>query len=766
MKNRFTCNIITPFAFCLISMMAGMNISLAQRPQLRATVISYQQVNLSWDRLPGGPDVHVVERKEDGLGQNFVAISGNLPGSTFSYEDKTVQENRTYVYRVTVYCDKSCGGELNQVTVKTPFAPPAAPSNLDAFYISGRGMTVTWQGNNSDGTTFVLERSVNGGGYSLLARVPYSRSLSYNDNDTSPGNQYCYRVKALNTGGESGYSNVGCVTLTPNKPTAPSGLSAAVMNAGQINLSWTDNAGNETGYEIERSQDGIAFSKIGDAGVNATSFQDTGVIPKTKYWYRVVAKNGGGLSEYSNIADATTPDIAPQAPRNLAAAPVSNTQINLSWADISGPYGNETGYELERSADGNVFNKIADLAADITSYENTGLTTLTRYWYRLRAKNALGYSPYSYADAITFDVPPIAPSNLTAVTVSSSQIDLAWTDNSANETSFEIERSANGTAFEKIGETGTNGTKYQSTGLLPATRYWYRVRAKNSVNPSSYTNVADATTKDVVPSKPRSFSATAVSYQQIDLTWADVSGNETGFEIEISKDGSQFSRLTTTQSNAEKYESKGLSELTTYYYRIRSLNAIGYSEYSDIAQATTPKAPIPDQPKNLTATPVDYDLIRLQWAALSSNATTVIIERSQKPDADFVQIGSQSATVTEFPDREILDVFDYYYRIKAANSAGASPYSEVVKVPASAIITGTEPAASKALIYVYNKMLHLSPPNSFSGQMLLYNTRGVAVKTVSLSGEMRVDLATVSAGIYIVVLDGGKTRIKQKVLVY
>lgn len=135
-----------------------------------------------------------------------------------------------------------------------------------------------------------------------------------------------------------------------------------------------------------------------------------------------------------------------------------------------------TGYELERSTDGNAFNKIADLSADATSYQNTGLAALTRYWYRLKAKNALGYSPHSnVADATTFDVPPTAPSTLIATTISSSQIDLTWKDNSANETAFEIERSVNGAIFEKIGEAAANVTGYQSTGLSPATCYWFRV---------------------------------------------------------------------------------------------------------------------------------------------------------------------------------------------------------------------------------------------------------------------------------------------------
>ncbi|WAC13139.1 fibronectin type III domain-containing protein [Dyadobacter pollutisoli] len=764
MKNKISHPLIFSLVFCLAGLCS--NTGRAQA-QLRATVVSYQQVNLSWDRLPGIPEVYVVERKEDGPGQNFVAISSTLPGSTFAYQDKTVQENRTYIYRVIASCDKSCGGTLNEVKVTTPLAPPANPSNLDVFFISGRGLTVTWQGNNSDGTSFLLERSENGGGFGLIANVPYARVLSYLDRSTTPGNRYCYRVKARNTGGESGYSNEGCVSLAQPKPAAPSGLSASVGNARQVNLAWTDNAGNETGFDIERSQDGTGFTKIGQAGANAASFQDNEVSPKTKYWYRLVAKNEGGFSEYSNIADVTTPDVTPDAPRNLNATPVSNTQINLSWSDISGPFGNETAYELERSTDGNAFNKIADLPADVTSYQNTGLATLTRYWYRLKAKNALGYSAYSnVADATTFDLPPTAPSTLAARTISSSQIDLSWKDNSANETSFEIERSVNGTTFEKIGETGANGISFQSTGLSPATRYWFRVRAKNSVNPSAYTNVADATTKDIAPNRPRSLTAMVVSYQQISLAWADVSGNETGFEIEISTDGTNFSKLGTTAANVDKFESKGLKQLTTYYYRVRATNAIGNSAYSEIANATTPKAPIPDKPIVLSATPVDFDLIVLKWAALSSNATTVIIERSRKPDADFAQVGSQPATTTQFPDREILDVYDYYYRIKAANSAGASPYSEVVKVPAGAIITAVEPAWQQGLIYVHDKILHIALNRSLSGRLVLFNTRGIAVKTMPLSQNMVVDLSLLPAGVYIAVLDGEKTLVKQKVLLY
>ncbi|MCF2489887.1 fibronectin type III domain-containing protein [Dyadobacter sp. CY347] len=764
MKNRTLYHPFLLLVLCISNVLLLPKTSLAQRAMLRADVVSYQQVDLSWDRLPSSVEVFVVERKEDGFGQRFTAISGNLSGTTFSYQDKTVQENRTYVYRVTATCDKSCGGELNEVRVTTPIAPPATPGNLEAFYISGRGIAITWQGNNSDGVTFLLERSENGGGFNLLTRVPYSRSLSHNDGTTTAGNNYCYRVKAVNAGGESGYSNESCVTRAVPKPAAPSRLAATVANARQINLTWSDNADNEAGFEIERSQDGSNFSKISDAGANATSYEDNGVNPKTKYWYRVLARNGGGTSDYSNVADATTPDIAPNAPQRLSATPVSNTQIDLTWGDVSE---NETEFELQRSSDGNNFSKLTDLPANTTSYSNTGLPTLTKFWYRILAKNAIGSSGFSnVAEATTFDVPPGAPTSLSAKTISSSQINLAWKDQATNEARFELERSTDGTSFSKIADINANTTTYENIGLQPATRYWYRVRSVNGSGPSIFSNIADATTLDVTPNAPGRLSATTISYDQINLEWEDVSGNETGFQLERSTNGTTFTKIADLGANVKSYQNKDLSSETKYYFRIRAVNAIGPSGYSNVADATTRKAPIPDKPKNLTATPVDYDLVQLKWATLSSNATTVIIERSRKPNADFKQIGSQAANTTQFPDREILDVYDYYYRIKAVNSAGASPYSDVVKVAASQIITGTEPQAQENLIYIHEKTLHVTLKHPVSGKMTLYNTRGAAVKTASLTQNMTLDLSLLPVGIYIAVLDAEKTLIKQKVLLY
>jgi hypothetical protein len=91
---------------------------------------------------------------------------------------------------------------------------------------------------------------------------------------------------------------------------------------------------------------------------------------------------------------------------------------------------------------------------------------------------------------------PIAPSDLTATAVSSSRIDLAWQDNSNNETGFRIDRSTDNVTFQSLVFVGANVATYADTGLTPGTTYYYRVRAYNGNcgTSSNWSNTASATT--------------------------------------------------------------------------------------------------------------------------------------------------------------------------------------------------------------------------------------------------------------------------------
>jgi peptidyl-Asp metalloendopeptidase len=86
-----------------------------------------------------------------------------------------------------------------------------------------------------------------------------------------------------------------------------------------------------------------------------------------------------------------------------------------------------------------------------------------------------------------------APTNLTATAAGVRTIALNWTDNSAGESGFQIERSINGRGFSQIATVGANVTSFSESGLRRGRTYSYRVRAYNSSGYSAYTNIAGAT---------------------------------------------------------------------------------------------------------------------------------------------------------------------------------------------------------------------------------------------------------------------------------
>jgi hypothetical protein len=72
-------------------------------------------------------------------------------------------------------------------------------------------------------------------------------------------------------------------------------------------------------------------------------------------------------------------------------------------------------------------------------------------------------------------------------------IALNWTDNSAGESGFKIERSVNGRGFSQIATVGANVTSFSQSGLRRGRTYSYRVRAYNGSGYSAYSNVSGAT---------------------------------------------------------------------------------------------------------------------------------------------------------------------------------------------------------------------------------------------------------------------------------
>jgi hypothetical protein len=80
------------------------------------------------------------------------------------------------------------------------------------------------------------------------------------------------------------------------------------MSINQIDLTWQDNSDNEDEFIVERkTETSGTWSELVTLGVNETNYSDMGLAENTTYWYRVCAKNVGGLSAFSNETSAQTP---------------------------------------------------------------------------------------------------------------------------------------------------------------------------------------------------------------------------------------------------------------------------------------------------------------------------------------------------------------------------------------------------------------------------------------------------------------------------
>lgn len=348
---------------------------------------------------------------------------------------------------------------------------------------------------------------------------------------------------------------------------------------------------------------------------------------------------------WDNPWDAMNPN-PPRAPEGAEAQPISITEILFQWDDMSG---NEDGFKIERKTGASgQWSQIIQVAASVTEYLNTDLSRDTKYYYRIRAFNDAGNSGYSNeTSAITSEMPPVAPSNLSAEVVSSSEINLSWTNNSHIEDGFKIERKMGaGGQWSQIGQVTAGVMLYRDTDLSPDTKYYYRVRAFNDVGNSGYSNEASATTEVAPPVAPSDLRAETVSSSQIDLFWEDNSDNEDGFDVEFKRDVSgQWTQLGQVSANSETCQTINLLPDTKYYYRMRAYNNAGYSGYSNIASSTTYSGFLYSD--NFDDDPLDQFPNGEEWDVSENGSSTCRISNARSYPAGGRSVRICDATVGE-----------------------------------------------------------------------------------------------------------------------
>ena len=348
----------------------------------------------------------------------------------------------------------------------------------------------------------------------------------------------------------------------------------------------------------------------------------------------------------------------PSAPMVKIGNSATSGKPMLTWNAVYGA----TSYRIYRSTSkGSGYSLLGTVTT--TSYTNTGAKAGMTYYYRVKACNDAGLSPYS--NIVSGQVKSVTPKPAAPVvkignSATSGKPQLTWNAVSGA-TSYKVYRatSQNGT-YSLLGTV--TATSYTNTGAKAGTTYWYKVKAVNSAGESAYSNIVSG--RATVTTLTMGHSATSGKPM---LTWKAVSGAASYRVYRATAKNGAYTVINTTK--ALTYTNVGAALGTTYYYKVEALNAAGKSMgFSAVVEGKV--APV---------LAVGYSTVsgkpQLTWKAVPG-ATEYQVYRSTQQNSGYAKINT--TTSTSYVNTGAKAGTTYYYKIVAVKGTAVSDFSNIV----------------------------------------------------------------------------------------
>jgi 6-phosphogluconolactonase (cycloisomerase 2 family)/fibronectin type 3 domain-containing protein len=530
---------------------------------LTASARSSSSMDLAWPASTGASSYKVYYGTSSSLSTSSYdgSLSGQGSASSTGCTVSGLSASTTYYFLVTAV---NATGESPASTAASGLTLTSAPTELAATATGSGSASLSWKAaEGASGYTVY---------YSTSSSVSSSTTTKLGGLSGSPatvsglssGTCYYFVVTASNASGESSASS-SAKALT--YPAAPTGLVASPAGESSIALSWTASTGTASYTVYYSTSSGVSTSSAAISGLTGSSTTVSGLSVGAKYYFIVSATNATGESSVSGVTSASTYCAAPAS---LTASASSASVVALSWLASTGA----SGYTVYYSTSSSVSTS-STAVSGLTSISTTvsGLSAGTNYYFIVTATNAAGESTVSSpANALTY---PAAPTGFSASGASISSIVLKWTA-STGAASYKIYRSTTSgfTASPSNLLDSSSSASYSDTSPTALTAYYYLVAAVNATGDSALSGQASSMTLCANPAPVQ--ASVMVDNGTVYLPWSAVTG-ATGYNVYRSTtSGAGFSKIASGVTSAYYFDS-GLTNWTTYYYLVTSVNSGGES---------------------------------------------------------------------------------------------------------------------------------------------------------------------------------------------